>query len=46
QGFAYNENDFPVTDKLCESVIALPMNTELDENTLKFICDSVLEFVK
>lgn len=46
QGFKYNPEAFPITDKLCESVIALPMNTELDENTLKYITDSVLEFVK
>lgn len=37
---------YPVTDKLCASVISLPMHTELDEETLKHITDSVLEFVK
>ena len=46
QDFKYNSKDFPVTDKLCESVISLPMNTELDDKTLKYICDSVLEFVE
>lgn len=40
----YKEGDFPVTEKLCASVLSLPMHTELDEETLKFICDSVLEF--
>ncbi len=35
---------YPVTDKLCASVISLPMHTELDEETLKYITDSVLEF--
>ncbi len=35
---------YPVTDKLCSSVISLPMHTELDEETLKYISDSVLEF--
>jgi len=44
QEFKYNANDFPVTDKLCETVMSLPMNTELDEKTLKYITDSVLEF--
>lgn len=44
QEFSYNPNDFPVTDKLCETVMSLPMNTELDEKTLKYITDSVLEF--
>lgn len=35
---------FPVTEKLCASVISLPMHTELDEETLNYITDSVLEF--
>jgi UDP-2-acetamido-2-deoxy-ribo-hexuluronate aminotransferase len=42
----YKEGDFPVTEKLCASVVSLPMHTELDEETLKFITDSVLEFCK
>lgn len=42
----YKEGDFPVTEALCSSVISLPMHTELDAETLKYITDSVLEFVK
>ena len=42
----YKEGDFPVTEKLCASVLSLPMHTELDEETLKFITDSVLEYCK
>lgn len=41
----YKAGDFPVTEKLCASVISLPMHTELDEETLKYITDSVLEFI-
>lgn len=37
---------YPVTDKLCASVISLPMHTELDEETLKYISNAVKEFVK
>ena len=44
QDFSYNPNDFPVTVKLCETVLSLPMNTELNNETLKYITDSVLEF--
>jgi len=40
------ESDFPVTMKLCANVISLPMHTELSNETLKFITDSVLEFCK
>ncbi|MGV7106829.1 DegT/DnrJ/EryC1/StrS family aminotransferase [Flavobacterium sp. U410] len=41
----YNEADFGVTNQLCAEVIALPMHTELDDEQIKFITDSVLEFV-
>lgn len=44
---AINEGKkYPVTDQLCASVISLPMHTELDEETLKYITDSVLQFTK
>lgn len=42
----YKQGDFPVTEKLCASVISLPMHTELDNETLKYITDSVIEFLK
>ena len=41
----YKEGDFPVTEQLCANVISLPIHTELDEVTLKFICDNVLELI-
>lgn len=41
----YDEADFPVTNQLVQEVIALPMHTELDEEQIKFITDSVLEFL-
>ncbi len=37
---------YPVTEKLCDTVISLPMHTELDEETLKYISDYVLDFCK
>jgi UDP-2-acetamido-2-deoxy-ribo-hexuluronate aminotransferase len=45
QDLGYKEGDFPVTEQLCKSVISLPMHTELDEEQLKSITGSVLEFV-
>lgn len=41
----YNEGDFPVTEALSKSVISLPMHTELDDEQLKYITESVLEYV-
>ncbi|MDP2161307.1 MAG: DegT/DnrJ/EryC1/StrS family aminotransferase [Flavobacterium sp.] len=40
----YKEEDFPVTNQLVQEVISLPMHTELDDEQIKFITDSVLEF--
>jgi UDP-2-acetamido-2-deoxy-ribo-hexuluronate aminotransferase len=42
----YNEEDFPVTNQLVKEVISLPMHTELDDEQIKFITDSVLEYLK
>jgi len=41
----YNEEDFEVTNKLIRSVISLPMHTELEEDQLKFITQTVLNFI-
>jgi UDP-2-acetamido-2-deoxy-ribo-hexuluronate aminotransferase len=40
----YKEEDFPITNQLVKEVISLPMHTELDDDQIKFITDSVLEF--
>jgi len=41
----YPENDFPVSGRLCSSVLSLPMHTELDEEQLKYITAGIIEFV-
>ena len=40
----YKEEDFPVTNLLVKQVISLPMHTELDDEQIQFITDSVKEF--
>lgn len=42
----YNKGDFPITEKLCATVLSLPMHTEMEEETLKYICYNLLELVK
>ena len=42
----YKEEDFPITNQLVKEVISLPMHTELDEEQIEFITNSVLEFLK
>ncbi len=41
----YKEEDFPVTNQLVKEVLSLPMHTELDDEQIKFITNSVLEFL-
>ncbi len=42
----YKEGDFPITEKLCASVISLPIHTEMNEETLSYITKNVLNFFK
>jgi UDP-2-acetamido-2-deoxy-ribo-hexuluronate aminotransferase len=42
--FGYKEKDFPVTDKLCNEVISLPMHPDLDQEQLEYITSHVLKF--
>jgi UDP-2-acetamido-2-deoxy-ribo-hexuluronate aminotransferase len=39
----YRENDFPVTEKLCKTVLSLPMHTELNKEQIQLITDKVIE---
>lgn len=41
----YKEGDFPITEKLCRTVISLPMHTELTEDMLQYITSSVISFI-
>jgi UDP-2-acetamido-2-deoxy-ribo-hexuluronate aminotransferase len=43
--FTSNEYHLPVTDWLTERVISLPIHTELDEEQLSYITQSVLDYV-
>ncbi|MBU2922779.1 DegT/DnrJ/EryC1/StrS family aminotransferase [Winogradskyella psychrotolerans] len=42
----YNESDFPVTNALIQSVISLPMHTELDDEQIECITSTVLNFIQ
>ncbi len=41
----YKEEDFTVTNELINTVLSLPMHTELDQEQLEFITTTVLNFV-
>lgn len=40
----FKDENYPITMELCKSVISLPIHTEMDENQLKYIVESVKEF--
>lgn len=42
----YQEKDFTITNQLCDEVLALPMHTELDEETIGYITQTILTFLK
>ncbi len=44
QYLGYREGDFPVTENLCKSVISLPIHTEMVDEELKYITETVLKY--
>ncbi|WP_108869724.1 DegT/DnrJ/EryC1/StrS family aminotransferase [Aquimarina aquimarini] len=45
QDTRYNESDFPITNQLVKEVISLPMHTELDNEQINYITQTVIDFV-
>lgn len=41
----YREEDFPVTNQLVKEVIALPMHTELDNEQISYITETIINFI-
>ncbi|MCL2185859.1 MAG: DegT/DnrJ/EryC1/StrS family aminotransferase [Treponema sp.] len=44
--YGFKKGDFPVSEKLCETVLALPMFPELTEDEINYICESIKGFYK
>ncbi|GIV26609.1 MAG: cell surface polysaccharide biosynthesis protein [Bacteroidia bacterium] len=44
QSDRYKEGDFPVTEQLCNSVLSLPMHTELNEEIIHTITNTIIQF--
>jgi UDP-2-acetamido-2-deoxy-ribo-hexuluronate aminotransferase len=42
----YREGDLPVSEKLCHTVLSLPMHTELEKEQQEYISDNVRQFFK
>lgn len=45
ESFGSASTELPVTDWLTERVLSLPIHTEMDEEQLSFICESISQFV-
>lgn len=42
----YKKGDFPVAERICEEVIALPIFPELEEDEIGYVCDEVSAFYR
>lgn len=45
QNLGYQKGDFPVSEQLSESVLSLPMHTELEHEQLVYITESIIAFL-
>jgi len=41
--YSYDDNDFEVTNQLCDTVLSLPMHPYMDDQDVLFICDVILK---
>ncbi len=41
----YRKGDFPVTEQLCESVLSLPIHTEMQPEEVDYICSTLLKII-
>jgi UDP-2-acetamido-2-deoxy-ribo-hexuluronate aminotransferase len=42
----YKKGDLPISENLCNSVLSLPMHTELEGDQIDYICDVIQKFYK
>ncbi len=40
----YSKGDFPVTEKLADSILSLPMFPELTSDEIKYVCQKIVEY--
>jgi UDP-2-acetamido-2-deoxy-ribo-hexuluronate aminotransferase len=44
RGYGYPEGSFPVSERLCEQVLSLPIHSEMKEDQQAFIIDNIINF--
>ena len=40
----YKEGDFPVSERICKEILALPMYPELTDDEVDYVCDTIASF--
>ncbi len=44
KNLGYKKGDFPVSEKLCETSLALPVFIGMNEEMIDYVCDRIIEF--
>ncbi len=44
QQYGYKKGDFPVAERICDSVLALPHHQHLEEDQIRFVAEKINEF--
>jgi len=42
----YKEGDFPVAERICKEILALPMYPELTDDEVDYVCDTIASFYR
>ncbi len=46
KNLGHKEGDFPVAERVCKEIVALPMYPELMDEEVDYVCDSILGFYR
>lgn len=46
KAYGFKKGDLPVTEKICEEILSLPIYPELTDNDVEYVCDKIKEFYK
>jgi dTDP-4-amino-4,6-dideoxygalactose transaminase len=44
EGLGYKKGDFPIAEKLCNEVLALPLYPEIREDEVDYVCEKIIRF--
>ena len=44
ENYVVKDFELPITEKLCKEVISLPIHTEMNPESMKYVCDQIALF--